>query len=137
MTRLTFPASRRLTHDLQYQAVYGARMKKVRGPLIVFALRNELPHHRLGLAVGKRVGNAPARNRVKRLLRESFRQLQHNLPRAAEGAYDLVVSARAHQPLPQSEYQRLLAELVQALHTEWGRRDRRRVGQSDPSDQER
>jgi len=48
------------------------------------------PHTRLGLAVSRRVGNAVARNRVKRRLREWFRCSRDSLP---EGR-DLVVIAR-------------------------------------------
>lgn len=52
---------------------------------------NGLPHARLGLAISKRVSKrAVERNRIKRLLRESFRQIRHQLP-----PVDLVVMARA------------------------------------------
>jgi ribonuclease P protein component len=54
-------------------------------------LANELGHARLGLAIGgKAVGNAVARNRVKRLVRECFRTWPTELP-----AVDLVVTARS------------------------------------------
>ena len=46
---------------------------------------------KLGLAVSRRVGNAVARNRVKRRVREWFRHTRHELPRAT----DWVVIARA------------------------------------------
>lgn len=51
---------------------------------------NELGHARLGLAISKRVSKrAVERNRIKRLLRESFRRVRHQLP-----AVDLMVMAR-------------------------------------------
>ncbi len=57
---------------------------------MVIARPNGLEHARLGLAVGVRsAGNAVNRNRIKRLVRESFRHRQQELP-----AVDLVVNAR-------------------------------------------
>ena len=53
---------------------------------------NGLGHARLGLAISKRVSKrAVERNRIKRLLRESFRRVQHQLP-----SVDLMVMAREH-----------------------------------------
>ncbi len=51
---------------------------------------NALGHARLGLAISKRVSKrAVERNRIKRLLRESFRRVRLQLP-----AIDLMVMAR-------------------------------------------
>ena len=52
---------------------------------------------RLGLAVGRRVGNAIVRNRIKRGVREWFRQHRCELAREGTEAdpIDLVVIARA------------------------------------------
>lgn len=113
----------RLTHDREYGAVFNARLRKVRGPLIVFLLPNGLPEHRLGLSVGRRVGKAHDRVRIKRLLREAFRQERAALSTPASGeGFDLVVSVRAHDPLPLAAYRRLLVEAVAAGARELARR---------------
>ncbi|WP_431635063.1 ribonuclease P protein component [Dyella sp. KULCS107] len=67
--------------------------------------QNELGHARMGLAISKRVSKrAVERNRIKRLARESFRRIRHELP-----AVDLVLMAREQAAgLPGTE---LLAEL--------------------------
>ena len=67
--------------------------------------QNDLGRPRLGLAISKRVSKrAVDRNRIKRLVRESFRRIQHDLP-----PIDLMVMARATAVgLPGSE---LLTEL--------------------------
>ena len=52
---------------------------------------NELGHARLGLAIAVKIaGNAVERNRIRRVIRESFRLQQPELP-----AIDIVVGARA------------------------------------------
>ena len=56
--------------------------------LVLVALPNELGVSRFGFTVGRRVGNAVARNKVKRRLREAARQSD-----VADG-WDLVVLAR-------------------------------------------
>jgi ribonuclease P protein component len=107
---LHFRPRHRLAHARQFQAVYGARVRKTRGPLTVFALPNGLTHYRLGLAVGRRCGAATVRNTIKRRIREAFRLLQHDLPSAPEGhGYDLVVSVAPHEPVETARYGDLLA----------------------------
>jgi ribonuclease P protein component len=51
---------------------------------------NSLPHRRLGITVGKHVGSAVKRNRVKRLIREFFRLNKGTLP----GSTDVVIIAK-------------------------------------------
>jgi ribonuclease P protein component len=87
---LRLSADLRLRSKLQFDAVYaGGRRIDDR----FFALRvkaNGLPHPRVGLAVAvKTAGNAVKRNRLRRLVRESFRLAQHGLP-----GVDVVVAAK-------------------------------------------
>ena len=109
----------RLQHALQFEAVYSGKVRQSRGPLTIFAIPNSLPHPRLGLSVGRKVGIAPKRNRIKRLLRESFRLLQHDWPTG----YDIVINVRPHDVLLLADYQRILSHLMVALHKEWVKRN--------------
>jgi ribonuclease P protein component len=113
----TFPRAMRLTGARRFRAVYEARARRTVGPLVIYAKPNALDHSRLGLAVPRRVGNAPRRNRIKRLLREAFRHLRRDLP----CGYDVVVNVRAHEPLALADYQRLLAQTLRALHRTWSK----------------
>ncbi len=117
--RYTFGRSRRLTHNREFQAVYGARCRKTAGPLVVHGRPNGLEHPRLGLSVGRRVGTAVQRNRLKRLIREAFRHLQHDFPRG----YDLIVVVRPHEALNLAAYQHLLHKAATQIHQEWTKRD--------------
>jgi ribonuclease P protein component len=88
--RLRFGSELRLRSKLQFDAIYaGGRRIDDR----FFGLRvkpNGLAHPRIGLAVAvKTAGNGVARNRIRRLIRESFRLAQHDLP-----AVDIVVAAK-------------------------------------------
>lgn len=60
------------------------------GELLIFGYENGLPYSRLGLSVSKRLGNAVARNRWKRILREAFRLHREQLP----AGLDLVIVPR-------------------------------------------
>lgn len=127
-----FPRSHRLTHARQYQAVYAGRQRAMRGAMVLSIIPNELRHWRLGLAVGRRVGNAVERNRCKRLTREAFRHAQRDLPRwmnAVEPGeaggphkacgYDAVVSFHATEALSAMTLEQCrawLEELASELH---------------------
>ena len=116
--RLTFRPQHRIKLPREFSAVYEARVRESRGPLTVYALPNDLGHPRLGMSVSRKVGTAVRRNRIRRLIRESFRLLQHDFPRG----YDLVVVVRSHQPLMLAEYQKLLMGMLVRLHGTWQRR---------------
>lgn len=116
--RFPFTAAQRLRRGGDFDAVYAAKLAKRIGPLRVHGIPNRLPQTRLGLSVSTRVGNAPRRNRVKRLLREAFRLLHRELP----PGYDLVVVVMPHEPQTLGDYQRLLADAVKKIHAHWSKR---------------
>ena len=58
--------------------------------LLLSVLPNHLPHNRYGFVVGKRLGNAVQRNRLRRRLREAMRSLDSHL----QQGHDLVIVGR-------------------------------------------
>lgn len=124
--RRTYRRGDRLTHARQYDAVHRAKVRKSVGPLVMHSAPNDAGRVRLGLSIGRRVGGAVVRNRLKRMLREAFRLSRDQLP---TDGYDLVISARAHEPLSLEEYRRLLVELAAASDREWKRRASRNAQQ--------
>jgi ribonuclease P protein component len=89
--RLTLPARLRLRRKSDFDAAYARGWRMGNGFFAVTATHNDTGAARLGLAVALRAaGNAVMRNRLRRLIRESFRLHQAEIP-----CVDLVVSARA------------------------------------------
>ncbi len=58
--------------------------------LIIYILKNKYGYNRVGFTVSKKVGKSVIRNRVKRLLRESYRL---NEEKILQG-YDIIFIAR-------------------------------------------
>ena len=71
---LTFPPSARLKTPAEFKAVYDRKRSVSDTLLVIYAKENDLGRTRVGLSVSKKIGNAVARNRCKRLFREAFRQ---------------------------------------------------------------
>jgi len=107
-----FTRQLRLLSSEDFQKVFKqTSCRSVDQRLTVLATPNELGHVRLGLAISKRIiKNAVGRNRVKRLVRESFRQHQQSLI-----GLDIVVLSR------NGALQASNAELTSSLQTHWQR----------------
>ncbi|MCC6742046.1 MAG: ribonuclease P protein component [Planctomycetia bacterium] len=69
----TFPKLLRLTRRDEFDAAFASAHKAKDAVLQLHARPNGLGIPRLGIVVGRHVRSKPVRNRIKRLLRESFR----------------------------------------------------------------
>jgi len=108
--RLTFPQSRRMKTLAEFDRCYKRKRSASDDVLIVYACENGLEYPRLGCSVSKKVGNAVVRNRYKRLLRESFRLTQPELPPGV----DLVIIPRGDEPALETLKQSLVKLANQA-----------------------
>jgi ribonuclease P protein component len=110
-----FPAAARVRRRSEFEELYARGSKLVESRLVAFIGPAADGRSRLGLSVSRKVGDAPRRNRVKRVLREAFRQLAPGWPEPLE----LVLVARPGTA-PSS-----LAEARESLvrvHERWSRR---------------
>lgn len=122
-----FPRSRRLRGTGVFKAVLDARVRSDSPAFSLHAAPSTAPETRVGISIGRRVGTAARRNRVKRMLREAFRLTQASHPKDAPAPYDLVIVVRAHDELPLAEYERLLLASLEHVHTVWRKRAARGV----------
>ena len=87
MKRQCLPKSSRLAGNKAFKAVLARKLRFSNDLLTLYLAENKLNRPRLGLSVGKAVGNSVQRNRLKRLLREIFRRNQDKVP----AGYDYVI----------------------------------------------
>lgn len=75
-----FPAELRVKRSSDFDAIFKRGKVASDSVLVVHGLRSSQAATRLGLSISKKVGNAPVRNRWKRLIREAFRRHRSEMP---------------------------------------------------------
>ena len=104
-----FPRAARIRASADFGRVFEGGRRTASPVLSLHWLRDAQPP-RLGLAVSRKVDpHAVGRNRIKRNLREQFRQLRGELP---DGAY-VVVARRPAADLPNAELRAAFVALLQ------------------------
>ena len=126
--QLTFrlPKSQRLKSTDDFKRCYDG-LRAGDDHLLLFSVSNDLNTTRVGVSVSKKHGNAVARNRKKRLLREAFRLVQHDLDKGN----DYVVVPRQRSDSRLVDFQASLVRLANKLRKRRIAQQRRSNG--DPS----
>lgn len=112
MPRLTLPRGSRLTRHRDVRRPFDHGASGAAGLVVVYAFgRGDTLPPRYALVVGRKWGDAPTRNRVRRLLRESFRTGRPDLP----GGFDYVLLPRG--PLQSRKMPEVRDDLVRAARS--------------------
>ncbi len=94
---LNFRPEQRLRSATEYDAVFSKPLRSRDQYFLLLARENNQNHPRLGLIVSKKkIRKAVSRNRIKRIIRDSFRLNQHQLP-------DVDVIVLAYHPVDKVE----------------------------------
>lgn len=75
----SFPSSNKIKSKKDFQFVYTKGRSVVDSMSVMYVINNEDASLKIGFAVGKKMGNAVVRNRIKRLMREVFRKRRSEL----------------------------------------------------------
>ncbi|MBQ1985872.1 MAG: ribonuclease P protein component [Clostridia bacterium] len=98
-----------LTENYEFKRVYARGKSVVRPTVVVYCMRKNGPGPRVGITASKKIGNAVKRNRARRLLRESTRELYPQM----KSGYDLVLVSRGKTPFVNCKT--VMTELASAL----------------------
>ena len=77
--RYTLPRAKMIKRRSDFQHVYQKGTSVAGRRIILYVLRDSRVAGKVGFAAGKKLGCAAVRSRTKRLLREAYRHMQHEL----------------------------------------------------------
>jgi ribonuclease P protein component len=103
------PREARLLRRGDFDAVYRAGKRRSSSHFTVFFRANEMPLSRFGFSIKKALGNAVARNRMRRRIREVVRGHRQEIP----AGWDIVIHPK--NSVSRAEFSALSADLLRLL----------------------
>ncbi len=83
-----------------FQTVFREKNSSADGYLLIYGMPNQRAYSRFGISIGRKYGNAVARNRCKRCIREAFRLNRQEIP----SGYDFVIVPRPNDNISSIVY---------------------------------
>ncbi|MDD2572935.1 MAG: ribonuclease P protein component [Bacillota bacterium] len=74
----------------EFSKVYNRGSSKANPVLVMYVIQNGKEYNRIGVSVSRKVGKSVVRNRIKRLIKETYRRYSGRITKG----YDLVFIAR-------------------------------------------
>src|SRR5699024_2287949 len=70
----------RVKENSEFQKILRTGKSFANRELVIYYKEKRPQHHfRFGVSVGKKIGNAVTRNKIKRHIREAFKEMQHDI----------------------------------------------------------
>src|SRR5690625_1386964 len=103
----------RVKDNKEFQSIFKNGKSFANRQLVIYYIKKPgQPHFRVGLSVGKKIGNAVMRNQIKRYLREAFISLEDKI----NPDLDIIIIAR--NPTINMNYHQIKRSLSHLLHKE-------------------
>ncbi|TQS76350.1 ribonuclease P protein component [Ornithinibacillus gellani] len=100
----------RIKDNKEFQLLFKKGKSFANRQLVIYYMKNEeLEHFRIGLSVGKKIGNAVTRNQIKRYLRQAFHELEEQI----KPGHDIIIIAR--QPTKDMGFHEMKKSLIHLL----------------------
>lgn len=104
--------SYRVKSEKDFQRVFQEGNSKANRQFVIYKLpKEEQQHFRVGISVGKKIGNAVIRNQVKRRIRHALMELDKEY--SIEKEFDFIVIAR--NPVRNMSFQEIKSSLSHVL----------------------
>lgn len=108
----------RIKKNDEFQQIFKNGKSFANRQLVIYFLNNDISeekqrHFRVGLSVGKKIGNAVTRNRIKRYLRRSFKELED---RIVPSANIIIIARQPTKNMSCLEIKKSLTHLLSRQH---------------------
>lgn len=112
---ITVKNTRTIVRNNEFRRLYGRAKTMVHPLFVTYYIKNRYKNNRIGITATKKIGNAVARNRARRILKESYRLLEQDFP----SGYDFIFVARKKTTLSKTtETLKAMRNVIKELNKE-------------------